>query len=125
MACSCHGKNGVATTKTSPFDQCTTCARKHVVKAWNLYNEFTYTADNRDVISGQLRNAADHLMYQHRDLALQVRDLAVIIEEARDAEITDEWRRVLDGVRAVYDADHPEVARRLAMLTEQAQVAQE
>lgn len=117
MACSCHGKLGTAVTKTAPYDQCTTCAKKHIVKAWNLFNEFTYTDDNRDVISGQLRNAVDHLMYDHRDLALHVRDLAVLIEEAKDTEITTEWNEVLTGVRKVYHADHPEVAERLHKLS--------
>jgi len=118
MACSCHGKKGASMKTTSPFDQCTTCAKKHIVKAWNLFNEFTYTPDNRDAISGQLRNAVDHLMYDHRDLALKLRDLAVVIEEARDAELRDEWAEVLDGVRAAFDADHPEVAERLKILEE-------
>lgn len=117
MACSCHGKLGKAVTKTAPYDQCTTCAKKHIVKAWNLFNEFTYTDDNRDVISGQLRNAVDHLMYDHRDLALHVRDLAVLIEEAKDTEITTEWNEVLTGVRKVYHTDHPEVAERLHKLS--------
>ena len=48
MGCNCHGKSGVSVTRTSPFDQCSACAKKHVVKAWNLWNEFTYTDDNRD-----------------------------------------------------------------------------
>ena len=122
MACSCHGKKGVAISKTSPFDQCTTCAKKHIVKAWNLFCEFTYTADNRDAISGQLRNAVDHLMYDHRDLALKVRDLAVVIEEARDDELRDEWAAVLEGVRAAFDADHPEVVARLEELKKKEEV---
>jgi len=113
MACSCHGKNGLSTRKTSPYDQCTTCARKHIVKAWNLFNEFTYEDDNRDVISGQLRNAADHLKDEHRTLALQVRDLAVMIEENRDNEITDQWETVLSGVREAFYADHPDAGKRL------------
>lgn len=117
MACNCHGKGGIAVTQTAPYDQCTTCAKKHIVKAWNLFNEFTYTDDNRDVISGQLRNAVDHLMYDHRDLALKVRDLAIVIEEARDAELRDEWDVVLDGIRAAYDADHPDVLQRLQDLS--------
>lgn len=116
MACSCHGKRGVAVIKTAPFDQCTTCARKHIVKAWALFNEFTYTDDNRDVMTGQLRAAVDHLMYDHRDLALRVRDLAVMLEEARDAEVGNSWYEILDGVRAAYYTDHPEVKARLDAL---------
>lgn len=115
-ACHCHQKMGVSVTTTEPYDQCTVCARKHIVKAWNLFNEFTYTDDNRDVMTGQLRNAADHLMYDHRDLALKVRDLAVMLEEVRDKEIKNEWWEILDGVRAAFYADHPDIKARLDAL---------
>src|SRR5574344_2907920 len=98
-ACSCHGKSGVSVTRSSPFDQCSMCAKKHVVKAWNLWNEFTYTDDNRDVISGQLRLAADHLMYDHRDAAILARNLAILIEENRDGEIGAGWNDLLTAVR--------------------------
>ena len=110
MSCSCHGPAGIAVTTTSPYDQCTACAKKHVVKAWNLFNEFTYTDDNRDVISGNLRLAADHLMYAHRETALLARNLAVVIEENRDGELTDEWAELLAAVRRDYRAEHPECA---------------
>ena len=119
MACNCHGKNGQAVRIARPFDQCTTCAKKHVVKAWNLFCEFTYTDDNRDVISGQLRNAVDHLMYEHRDIALHARDLAVLIEENRDNEIGDKWNELLLEVRAAFYADHPEAAERLILLKQE------
>ena len=33
MSCNCHGKGGLSVTRTSPYDQCTACAKKHVVKA--------------------------------------------------------------------------------------------
>lgn len=116
MSCNCHGKSGVSVTRTSPFDQCSACAKKHVVKAWNLFNEFTYADDNRDVISGQLRLAADHLMYDHRDAALKARDLAILIEENRDSEITSEWTDLLTGVREAFNGDHPETTERLKQL---------
>lgn len=116
MSCNCHGKSGVSVTRTSPFDQCSACAKKHVVKAWNLWNEFTYADDNRDAISGQLRLAADHLMYDHRDAALKARDLAIMIEENRDAEITSEWDSLLTGVREAFNGDHPEAIKRLTSL---------
>ena len=119
MSCSCHGKSGASVVRTSPFDQCAACAKKHVVKAWNLFNEFLYTDDNRDSISGQLRLAADHMMYDHRDTALLARDLAVIIEENRDAEITGEWQNLLTEVREAFATDHPETAERLVGLNEQ------
>lgn len=119
MSCSCHGKSGVSVTRTSPFDQCSACAKKHVVKAWNLFNEFTYTDDNREVISGQLRLAADHLMYDHRNAAVMARDLAIMIEENRDGEITTEWNGLLAAVREAFNADHPDAVERLAQLQNQ------
>ena len=116
MSCSCHGKSGISVTRTSPFDQCSTCAKKHVVKAWSLFNEFLYTDDNRDTISGQLRLAADHMMYDHRDAAVKARDLAIMIEENRDAAVTTEWDDLLAAVREAFNADHPDAVERLAQL---------
>ena len=109
MSCSCHGKSGLSVTRTSPYDQCTACAKKHTVKAWSLFNEFTYTDDNRDFISGNLRLAADHLMYEHRETALLARNLAIIIEEKRDTEIGNSWDQLLLAIRTDYRAEHPEV----------------
>ena len=119
MSCSCHGKSGTSVVRTSPFDRCSVCAKKHVVKAWNLWNEFTYTDDNRDFISGQLRLAVDHLMYDHRDAALLARDLAVLIESNRDNEIGDGWTELLSKVREAFNADHPDVTERLKQLENQ------
>ena len=86
------------------------------MKAWSLFNEFTYTDDNRDTISGQLRLAADHLMYGHRETALLARDLAVLIEENRDKEIGTGWETLLESVREAFNADYPETAARLQEL---------
>ena len=119
MSCSCHGKSGVSVTRTSPYDQCSTCAKKHIVKAWALFNEFTYDADNRDTISGQLRLAVDHLMYEHRDIALRARDLAIQIEENRDGEIGDGWEQLLAAIREAFNAEHPDAVERLKELTEE------
>ncbi len=116
MSCSCHGKSGVSVTRTSPYDQCTTCAKKHIVKAWSLWNEFTYTEDNRDTTTGQLRLAVDHLMYDHRDIALQARDLAIQLEENRDKEIGDGWERLLAAIREAFNAEHPDAVARLQEL---------
>ena len=118
MSCDCHGKSGVSVGRTSPYDQCTMCAKKHIVKAWSLFNEFTYTEDNRDTITGQLRLAVDHLMYDHREIALQARDLAIIIEENRDAEIGDRWDGLLAAVRNDFNGEHPETRERLERLKE-------
>ena len=99
--CNCHGKRGVATTSVSPYDQCVSCARKHIVKAWTLWNEFTYTEDNRDFITGNLRLAVDHLMYEHREIALMARDLAMLVEAKKDAEATGAWDGLLTAIREV------------------------
>ncbi len=119
MSCNCHGKSGVSVLRTSPFDQCSACAKKHIVKAWNLFNEFTYTDDNRDVISGQLRLAVDHLMYDHRDAALLARNLSVLIEENRDGEIGTGWDELLVAVRDAFYSDHPDAAERLKQIENQ------
>ena len=119
MSCACHGKSGVSVTRTSPFDQCSTCAKKHVVKAWSLFNEFLYTDDNRDAISGQLRLAADHLMYDHREAAVMARDPAIMHEGNRDGEITTEWNGLLAAVREAFNADHPDAVERLKQLQNQ------
>ena len=116
MSCSCHGKSGVSTVRTSPYDQCTTCAKKHIVKAWSLFREFCYEDDNRDTITGQLRLAVDHLMYDHRDIALQARDLAIQIEENRDKEIGGGWERLLAAIREAFNAEHPDAVERLREL---------
>lgn len=116
MSCSCHGKSGLSVTRTSPYDQCTACAKKHIVKAWSLFNEFTYTDDNRDFISGNLRLAADHLMYEHRETALLARDMAIIIEENRDGELKDEWSELLTAVREDFKKDYPTLAEQLEEL---------
>ena len=119
MSCNCHGKNGTRVRFASPEDQCTTCARKHVKNAWSKWGEFTYEEDNRDYCSAQLRDAADHLKYEHRETALKCRDLAVAIEENRDTEFGDiaaalnELRR---ETRKLFYADHPEAAARLEEL---------
>ena len=97
--CNCHGKRGVATASVSPYDQCVACARKHIVKAWTLWNEFTYTEDNRDFITGNLRLAVDHLMYEHRDIALMARDIAMLIEERKDTEAAKGWGGLLTAIR--------------------------
>ena len=121
MACACHGKSGIAVRKTLPDDQCTTCARKHVKNAYSKWGEFTYVDDNRDYVSGQLRDAADHLKYDHTEVALQCRDLAMVIEENRDKSIFHVAAElaILRGVtRDLYYADHPDAKERLDRLRE-------
>ena len=117
MSCDCHGKSGVSVGRTSPYDQCTMCAKKHVVKAWSLFNEFSYADDNRDAMTGQLRLAVDHLMYDHPETARLARDLAVLLEENRDAEIGDGWDALLAAVRRDFKDEHPDAVERLELLS--------
>lgn len=112
MSCSCHGKNGLSVKVASPFDQCTMCARKHVKQAWSKWGEFTYEEDNRDYCSAQLRDAADHLKYEHRNVALKCRDLAVAIETNKEVDGYESIAKALDALRIetreLFFADHPE-----------------
>lgn len=123
MACNCHGSQGeVVKFRVRPDDPCTTCARKHVKNAWSKWGEFTYEEDNRDYVSAQLRDAADHLKYEHRETALKCRDLAVIIEENKDADKHDVSSRLyslLLETRELFYADHPDAKKRLQILSAQ------
>ena len=117
MACSCHGKNGESVHTVKPYDQCTTCARKHVKSAWSKWNEFTYEDDNRDYVSAQLRDAADHLKFDHKETALKCRDLAVAIEEVKDQQsIAEQLENLLEETRNLYYVNHPDAAERLEKL---------
>lgn len=119
MSCNCHGKNGVTVRTAKPDDQCTMCARKHVKNAWSKWGEFTYEEDNRDYVSAQLRDAADHLKFTHRDIALKCRDLAMVIEENRDAEygnIAADLDALKNETRELFYLDHPEAKLRLEKL---------
>ena len=54
-----------------------------------------------DFITGNLRLTVDHLMYEHRDVELMVRDLAMLIEERKDAEATGAWDGLLTAIRSI------------------------
>ena len=116
MSCNCHGKSGVAVSRTSPSDQCTACAKKHIVKAWSLINKFTYTDDNRDAMTGQLRLVVDHLMFDYTETARLARDLAVMLEENRDVEFGDRWEGLLTAVWEDFNKKHPGAVERLEKL---------
>jgi len=55
-------------------------------------------------------------MYDHREIALQARDLAILIEENRDAEIGDSWEQLLAAIREAFNAEHPDAVERLQEL---------
>ena len=67
-------------------------------------------------MTGQLRLAADHLMFDHVETARLARDLAVMLEENRDAEIGDRWEALLAAVREDFNAEHPDAEVRLDCL---------
>ena len=123
MSCNCHTKQGISVRVAKPDDQCTMCARKHVKNAWGAWGEFTYEDDFRDYVSDQLRKAADHLKFEHRDVALLCRDVAVAIEENRDAEYRESIAVALDNLRKktleLFYADHPDAMQRLDEIKEQ------
>ena len=117
MPCSCHGSKGESVKVAKPYDQCVLCARKHIKNAWGAFHEFTYEDDNRDFVSDQLRKAADHLKIIHRETALKCRDLAMQIEENRDAP---DLARQLDELRIearnLFYLEHEEAQERLKQL---------
>lgn len=122
MACSCHGKEKVRTVKTNPTDQCTLCAHKHMDDALSLFIEFPYERVNRRVVVGFIRDAMRHLQRDHRDLALELRDLAIAIDEVRDDEYPDgiaaEVQRLADRCDDYFLEDNPDVRSRLLKLSE-------
>ena len=69
-------------------------------------------------MTGQLRLAADHLMYDHTETSRLARDLAVMLEENRDAELGDRWDALLAAVRNDFNVEHPDAIERLERLKE-------
>ena len=120
MACSCHGitKNKVG-GKVAADDQCTTCALKHIEMASAAWGEFLYEEENRRWVAAHLRLAVEHLKTDHRETAVRVRDVAVVIEHAMDADRADVRQR-LAGIQAevleLFKADNPEYVERLDAL---------
>ncbi|MBE6380037.1 MAG: hypothetical protein E7047_03825 [Lentisphaerae bacterium] len=123
MACSCHGKDKVRTVKTLPTDQCTLCAHKHMDDALSLFREIPYERINRRVVVGFVRDAMRHLQIDHRDVALELRDLAIAIDEVRDAEyptgIITEIERLADKCDELFIADNPLIIDRLNNLNKE------
>ena len=52
-------------------------------------------------------------MFEHPDTARIARDLAVMLEENRDAEIGDRWETLLAAVRRDYKDEHPDAVERI------------
>ena len=120
MPCNCHGKQGsVVAGRVPPDSPCTLCAYKHLNMALVAWGEFTYERDNRDWVTGHLRLAVEHLKSEHRQTALDVRDLAADIELARDGDpgtVQERIKVLRDHVRGLFDQDHPDVVDRLIQL---------
>lgn len=104
MACSCHGDSKISTSNVRPYDQCMTCARKHVVQAWQLWNEFAHEIDNRDFCSAELRACASHCKYIERELAMESRDIAKAIEMFEDGGISDRLEKLKASVTEAFFA---------------------
>lgn len=85
-----------------------------------LLNEFPCMDDNDnlDAMTGQLRLAADHLRFDHPETARLARDLAIMLEENRDAEIGGRWETLLAAVKYDFNGEHPEAMERLERLKE-------
>lgn len=120
MACSCHGKEKTRVLTTRPTDQCTLCAHKHMDDALSLFVEFPYERINRRNVVGFIRDAMRHLQVDHRDVALELRDLAIAIDEVLDEQfpqgIVTEIKRLADKCDELFLADYQDVDIRLKKL---------
>lgn len=117
MACSCHSKQKKNILNVNPLDYCSNCASKHMNLAYQCWNQFQYEIVNRDYVSGQLRNAMNHLKDQHRQLAIKIRDLAIVIQECKDLQqvtpIKQQMKILVQEVRQIFFIDYPQVKRKL------------
>ena len=118
MSCSCHGDSRKDTTSVKPYDQCILCARKHVVQAWQAWNEFEHELDNRDFCSAELRACASHCKYIERELAMESRDIAKAIEMFEDGGIAERIDGLRTRVEEAVFARHPELAERYERIKE-------
>jgi hypothetical protein len=88
--------------------------------ALSLFMEFPYERINRRVVVGFIRDAMRHLQRDHRELALDLRDLAIAIDEVRDDEypagIAAEIQRLAHKCDELFLADNPGVIDRLTAL---------
>lgn len=120
MSCSCHGKQGTKVNGTVlPTDQCLVCASKHIEMAIVAWGEFTYEETNRRWCAGHVRLAVEHTKTDHRDFALELRDIAVAMEMGTDKSKTDIRDRLLDMqdlcLKVLHD-QKPEIEQRLTAL---------
>lgn len=121
MACTCHGKSGenIQGRRMPPDSQCLSCACKHLGLATEALHELSYEADNREYALTHLRLAMEHTKLEWRDMALRLRDVCVDLELGRDKspwEMRARLAAILDDLRKMRDAQHPEIGERLAHL---------
>lgn len=116
MPCSCHGGPGNTVQVTRPLDQCALCAKKHFDDAYGCYHEFRYTDANRDHVHRQLRAVVNHTFKRWPETAKRVRDLAEIIIQVRDAELSTQWDDLQSEIDSNYYKDNPDAAARLEAL---------
>lgn len=50
-------------------------------------------------------------MYEHAETARFARDLAIMLEENREAEIGDRWETLPAAVRNDFNGEHPEAEK--------------
>jgi len=113
MGCGCHGDSKNSTLSVKSYDQCLTCARKHVAQAWQAWHEFTHEMDNRDFCSAELRACAAHCKYIQPEIAKTARDIAKKIELMEDGMIADEIQRLKEDVTSAWLEDNPDLADKL------------
>ena len=120
MACKCHGttRNEV-NGKVAADDQCTTCALKHVEMAMAAWGEFLYEEENRRWVAAHLRLAVEHLKIDHKQTAIEFRDVAVAIELANDKSRNDirlRLAKIHNEALELFKADNPDYCERLSSL---------
>lgn len=113
MGCGCHGESRTFTKNVKPYEQCLTCARKHIIQAWQAWHEFTHEMDNRDFVSAELRACAAHCKYIQPEIAVQARDIAKEIELMEDGKITEKIQKLKEDVTSAWLEDNPDLAVKL------------
>lgn len=96
-----------------PYDQCTMCTKKHIVKAWSLFNGFHIHGRQprrHDGVASPRRRPPD--VRPPPETARLARDLAILLGENRDAEIGGRWEALLAVVRKDFNGEYTEVTIR-------------
>lgn len=129
MACGCTGHTGAAQTEkpqeqrkqeprqeTLPTTQCPACLQKHLDEAWTLFHEYGYADEDRRFIRGNLRAMVLHSYKRWPEIADLSRQIALLVQDARDAEAAGLFPRLCEMVDSAFYEARPEVAERLETL---------